>query len=140
MSQVFERIQAFNKLYGIPTPTEPTLSLELRDRLLQFKAIMLKEVDEVDLIVSKMETCAFTAADILTDVADWLGDIIVYAASESARHGLPTDGVIDIIMDSNDSKMQADGTALFIDGKLQKGPNYWKPEPRIRDLLIRSVK
>lgn len=140
MSQAFSLIRQFNQMYGIPTPDEPTLSLELRERLTQFKAILLKEIDEVDDIIHKLETCEHTAADILTDVSDWLGDIIVYAGSEALRHGLPIDAVLEIIMASNFSKMQNDGTALFIDGKLQKGPNYWKPEPQIRNLLIKAVK
>jgi hypothetical protein len=39
-------------------------------------------------------------------------------------------------MDSNASKLQADGTPLFVEGKLQKGPGYWKPEPKIKDLIL----
>lgn len=140
MSQVFETIKSFNQMYGIPTPEEPTLDYGLRDRLVEFKEILLKEIDEVDDIIHDMEVAQYTAAGILTDVADWLGDIIVYTASEALRHGLPIDDVLGIIMESNKSKLQNDGTALFVRGKLQKGPNYWKPEPQIRDLLIRSVK
>ena len=43
---------------------------------------------------------------------------------------------LDIIMDSNESKLGADGNPIYdANGKFLKGPNYWKPEPKIRDLL-----
>jgi predicted HAD superfamily Cof-like phosphohydrolase len=136
----FQSIKEFNQMYGIPTPEEPMLDLELHDRLIQFKTMLLGEVAEVDDVIRKMETATYTAADVLTEVSDWLGDIIVYCASEAARHGLPIRNILQIIMDSNASKLQLDGTAKFVDGKLQKGPGYWKPEPQIKDLLVRSVK
>lgn len=74
--------------------------------------------------------------DLLTALADLLGDIQVYCASEMAKFGLPLDGVQSIIMQSNFSKMGADGKPIYDEqGKLQKGPDYWKPEPKIRALL-----
>lgn len=39
-------------------------------------------------------------------------------------------------MDSNESKLGADGNPIYdANGKFLKGPNYWKPEPRIKALL-----
>lgn len=73
--------------------------------------------------------------EIFTELADLLGDIQVFCASEMKRFDIPLDATLRIIMDSNSSKLQADGTALFVDGKLQKGPNYWKPEPMIEEML-----
>lgn len=139
MSQVFSLIHQFNAMYGIPTPTQPTVTDGLLGRLIQFKAMMLKEIEEVDVVIAKMQTEEYTSADVLTEISDWLGDIIVYAGSEALRHGIPIDKVLEIIMASNFSKLQDDGTAKFVEGHLEKGPNYWKPEPMIRDLLIRSV-
>jgi hypothetical protein len=44
--------------------------------------------------------------------------------------------VLQIIMDSNASKLGADGKPIYdANGKFLKGPNYWKPEPKIRELL-----
>jgi hypothetical protein len=41
-------------------------------------------------------------------------------------------------MDSNESKLGADGKPIYdANGKFLKGPNYWKPEPRIKALLER---
>lgn len=130
----FDRVKSFNRLYGIPTPGLPiTSKVEMRDRLKQFMPIIRAEVAEGDDILDGVPWAS--EVDTLTDLADWYGDIIVYCASEMARHGLPAGDILSIIMDSNDSKRQADGTALFVAGKLQKGPNYWKPEPKIRALI-----
>jgi predicted HAD superfamily Cof-like phosphohydrolase len=74
--------------------------------------------------------------DLLTALADLLGDIQVYCGSEMVKFGLPIDDVLFIIMQSNFSKMGADGNPIYDErGKLQKGPHYWKPEPKIRELL-----
>ena len=142
-SKFSQELKVFNVMYGIPTPSKPTVTPDLSARLHQFKAMLLQEVEEVDLIQGSItdyfpgETAT---ALILTEVSDWLGDIIVYCAGEMLRHGLPLDEVLSIIMASNASKLQRDGTALFADGKLQKGPDYWKPEPRILDALVERMK
>lgn len=53
-----------------------------------------------------------------------------------AKFGIPLDETLEIIMQSNFSKMGADGKPIYDErGKLQKGPNYWKPEPRIAAML-----
>jgi len=40
-------------------------------------------------------------------------------------------------MDSNESKLGADGRPIYdANGKFLKGPNYWRPEPRIKALLL----
>lgn len=40
-------------------------------------------------------------------------------------------------MDSNASKLGADGKPIYdANGKFLKGPNYWKPEGKIREMLV----
>lgn len=69
-------------------------------------------------------------------LADLLGDIQVYCASEMAKFGLPLDDVLETIMRSNFSKLGEDGNPIYDErGKVLKGPNYWKPEPAIKELL-----
>jgi predicted HAD superfamily Cof-like phosphohydrolase len=71
-------------------------------------------------------------------IADVLGDIIVYCRSEALKYGLPLEDVLNVIMDSNESKLGADGKPIYDEnGKFLKGPGYWKPEPKIRELLGR---
>ena len=77
-----------------------------------------------------------SAVDIAVAVADLLGDIMVYCRSEALKYGLPLEDVLDLIMDSNESKLGADGKPIYdANGKFLKGPNYWKPEPKIKALL-----
>ncbi len=69
-------------------------------------------------------------------LGDLLGDVQVYCASEMAKFGLPLDEVLAIIMQSNFSKLDADGKPIYDErGKVMKGPGYWKPEPKIQALL-----
>lgn len=50
--------------------------------------------------------------------------------------GLPMSSVLRIIMESNFSKLGADGLPIYdSDNKVQKGSNYWKPEPKIKEML-----
>jgi predicted HAD superfamily Cof-like phosphohydrolase len=75
-------------------------------------------------------------AEVLVAMADLLGDVMVYCRSEALKYGLPLEEVLDVIMDSNESKLGADGKPIYdANGKFLKGPNYWKPEPRITALL-----
>ena len=55
------------------------------------------------------------AVDIAVAIADLLGDIIVYCRSEALKYGLPLEDVLDLIMDSNESKLgAADGKPRFM--------------------------
>lgn len=135
-------IQAFNKMYKLPIPTVPTL-LAVGDpfqRLVDFKKILDEELEEVETILVRLANETKTPEselNILTEIADLFGDIQVYCASEMAKFGLPNDEVLSIIMESNFSKLGADGQPIYDErGKVQKGPNYWKPEPRISEFLL----
>ena len=46
-----------------------------------------------------------------------------------------------IIRQSNFSKLGADGKPIYDErGKVQKGPGYWKPEPKISEMLAEQSK
>jgi hypothetical protein len=129
------RIAAMNAMYKLPANAQPTLPADVADRLARFKATLLDEVHEIDEIVALANSAA-APVDIATAIADVLGDIIVYCRSEALKYGLPLEEVLDVIMDSNESKLGVDGKPIYdANGKFLKGPNYWKPEPRIRALL-----
>ena len=136
MEKSFEqRIAAMNAMYKLPASDQPTLPANIVDRLVKFKAILLEEVHEIDEIV-KLAQNPSSPADIAVALADVLGDITVYCRSEALKYGLPLEAVLDIIMDSNESKLDTDGNPIYdANGKFLKGPNYWKPEPRIKALL-----
>lgn len=132
-----EAIIHFNKMYGLPTSEVPTLA-EQPDplaRMKNFLHILREELDEGEDIIAKMESGA-DELDILVDLADWLGDIQVYCASEMERYGLPLNIVLNTIMQSNFSKLGADGKPIYDSrGKVQKGPLYWRPEPKLKEIL-----
>src|SRR5262252_5611901 len=134
-----ERIAAMNAMYRLPANNKPSLSTNVAERLVKFKATLIDEVHEIDEIV-ELSKNGGAAIDIAVALADLLGDIVVYCRSEALKYGLPLEEVLDIIMDSNESKLGADGKPIYDEnGKFLKGPNYWKPEPKIRDLLARSM-
>lgn len=64
-----------------------------------------------------------------------------FAALETRFSGLDYWVVLDIIMQSNFSKLGEDGKPIYDErGKVMKGPNYWKPEPKIREYLAGLAK
>ena len=134
--QFFEDIKKFNDIYKLPNHDRPNVLGA--ERLKNFKSILAEEVDEADEIIEKLEGSLEGRAGLeaMTDLADWLGDIVVYCASEARRWGIPLDKVLRVIMESNFSKLGEDGMPIYDDrGKVMKGPGYWKPEPKIKDIL-----
>ena len=129
------RIAAMNAMYKLPAHDTPAVPADVADRLVKFKATLIDEVHEIDEIVQLAKSGA-SPLDLAVAIADVLGDIMVYCRSEALKYGLPLEDVLDIIMDSNESKLGADGKPIYdANGKFLKGPNYWKPEPRIKALL-----
>lgn len=132
-----QRIAAMNAMYRLPANARPVLPEDVAGRLAKFKATLMDEVHEIDEIVALAKNGA-APIDLLVAMADLLGDVIVYCRSEALKYGLPLEEVLDIIMDSNQSKLGADGNPIYdANGKFLKGPNYWKPEPKIKALLER---
>ena len=132
------KIRAFNKLYGLPIPAIPTLSSreDTKTKLTRFWNILAEELEEVRDILKQLDDADTTAEVVLTDIADWLGDIMVYCASEMTKYGLRPSDVLGIIMASNMSKLGEDGKPIYdARGKVMKGPGYWKPEP----MLLRYI-
>ena len=135
-----QRIAAMNAMYKLPARLRPELPADVADRLAKFKATLLDEIHEIDEIV-KLSRDGGAPVDIAVAIADVLGDIIVYCRSEALKYGLPLEEVLDVIMDSNESKLGADGKPIYdANGKFLKGPNYWKPEPKIKALLAASMR
>lgn len=216
-------IERFNAMYKLPMPDVPTLKgFDVALRMEQFGRVYENELKEGADIIDKIRRGEADRLDIMVDVADWLGDLTVYATSEALRYGmrfeqpwmdgrlldpeamtdtelvhtlklftnaqrssiltnrhlideamskgddagvlhhlgqsfaqsathasttawmlfgLPINGILNIIMESNFSKLGADGLPIYdADNKVQKGPNYWKPEPKLKELLTAHIK
>lgn len=130
-----DEIHKFNTMYGLPLSDEPTVKpgepFDLR--LTKFLHNIREEVLEGDdLLVGYLK---MQPLDALTEMADWLGDIIVWAASEMLKYGIPIMDTLQLIMKSQWSKLGEDGNPIVVDGRVIKGPNYQKPEPMIREML-----
>ncbi|MFZ6801661.1 pyrophosphatase [Undibacterium sp. Di24W] len=137
MSEFAHDIKKFNGIYKLPVNASPSLDVGVpaADRMAAFKDILMEEVNEIDEIIAA-QIAGEDPLKVLTMLADLLGDIQVYCASEMAKFGLPLDQVLSIIMQSNFSKLGADGLPIYDErGKVMKGPGYWKPEPKIQELL-----
>lgn len=153
----------FNGMYQLPVAAYPSIHAAVEwqkkqpgcgalttvaatlERLHALKKILTDEVNEIDEIIDKVGNREYPSTiDFLTDMADLMGDLQVYCASENARFGIPNGEILSIIMASNFSKLGADGQPIIQDGKVQKGPGYFKPEPliktRLEDLIIERNK
>ncbi len=154
-------IEIMNQMYRLQVSTVPTLTfvdnkadgtqhtVNAFTRLHGFKKTLQGELNEIELIIG-MANRLFHEPDvgpdeyrqalpveILTAVADLLADIVVYCVSEMRKFGLPPAAIMSIVMQSNMSKLQPDGSAKYDDnGKFLKGPNYFPPEPKIRELIV----
>lgn len=141
LSEIPSRIRAMNKMYELPLIEAPSLDSYTASRLTNFIKIVDEELAEGDYIRSDMILGVNSDIDHLVNLADWFADMIVYIYSEAARCGIPLAEVLHIVMDSNESKLCEDGKPIKDErGKFLKGPNYWKPEPKIRELLLKRIK
>lgn len=140
MSDYFNSVMQFNVKFKLPTPSKPTMPTtpeqrqELAARLAEFTGVLLDEVDEVNDIIKGLAGDS-TPLEAAVDVADWLGDLIVYCTSEAMRHGIPIEQVLALIMESQYSKLH-NGKPLYANGKVQKGPDFVPPEAKIALLLL----
>ena len=107
-----QRIAAMNAMYKLPAHDAPAIPDNVAERLVKFKATLIDEVHEIDEIVALAKSGA-NATDLAVAIADVLGDIMVYCRSEALKYGLPLEEVLDIIMDSNESKLGADGKPIY---------------------------
>lgn len=161
------QILYFNGMYRLPTAPYPTLSAvvahekemaakqnitiksgreAIARRLLSFRKTLIDELNEVDEILSKMnrgfedDGKEYMPEDMLTDLADWFTDLQVYCASEQAKFGIPVRDSQNIVMASNFSKLGPDGQPIYDDnGKVLKGPGYWKPEPQLKAMIQERI-
>lgn len=142
MNNFTEDIKKFNEIYKLPIAPFPTLDAvgDAIKRMQDFKNILAEELNEIDEIIQNAQEKNLSNEEVLVNLADLLGDIIVYCASEMAKFGLPFNEVLNVIMQSNFSKLGVDGFPIYDGrGKVMKGPNYFKPEPAIRELLIKMM-
>jgi len=81
--------------------------------------LIKEELDELKVAIDNK--------DIL-EVADALTDILYVTYGAGHAFGINLDECFDEVQNSNMSKLGSDGKAIYNeDGKVMKGPNYFKP-------------
>lgn len=119
MQELIEKLKEFNQTYGVEYSETPKL-LETKDYLLRYD-LMKEEVSEY------LEACR---ENDLVGIADALGDELYILLGTIIAHGMGDiiEKVFNEIHSSNMSKLGADGKPIYReDGKVLKGPNYFKP-------------
>ncbi len=114
-------VEQFHDSFGISNNYEPTVEVSPEDIQLRFD--LLKEENEEYLEAAKN-------GDMI-EVADALGDLMYILFGTIMKHGMQHKivEVFEEIQRSNMSKLGADGKPIYReDGKVLKGPNYFKPD------------
>lgn len=116
-----DAVTAFHKAFGLGIKNEPTADLSSEKNLLRYK--LMREENEEYLEAANNND--------LVEVADALGDMLYILCGTIIEHGMQhkIEEVFDEIQRSNMSKLGEDGKPIYReDGKVLKGPNYFKPD------------
>lgn len=120
MKKYTDAVHEFHSAFKLGIKNEPTADLGKAKNLLRFN--LMKEENE--------EYLEAANANDIVEVADALGDMLYILAGTIIEHGMQYKiaEVFDEIQRSNMSKLGEDGHPIFReDGKVLKGPNYFKP-------------
>jgi predicted HAD superfamily Cof-like phosphohydrolase len=120
MKKRIAAVQEFHSAFGLGIKNDPTASLGAAKNKLRYE--LMKEENE--------EYLEAANNDDLVEVADALGDMLYILCGTIIEHGMQhkIEEVFDEIQLSNMSKLGADGKPVYReDGKVLKGPAYFKP-------------
>ena len=126
MKKRLAAVHEFHSAFGLGINEEPKADLGERKNLLRFN--LMKEENE--------EYLEAANANDITEVADALGDMLYILCGTILEHGMQhkIEEVFNEIQRSNMSKLGADGKPIYReDGKVLKGPDYFKPN--IKEIL-----
>ncbi|KAA3625303.1 MAG: hypothetical protein DWP94_01210 [Flavobacterium sp.] len=120
MKNKIAAVHEFHSAFGLGIKNTPTADLGEAKNLLRYK--LMREENE--------EYLEAANNDDLVEVADALGDMLYILCGTIIEHGMQhkIEEVFNEIQRSNMSKLGADGKPIYReDGKVLKGPNYFKP-------------
>ncbi len=121
MKKRIAAVKEFHSAFGLGINEKPVANLGKNKNMLRFN--LMKEENE--------EYLEAANNDDLAEVADALGDMLYILCGTIIEHGMQhkIEEVFDEIQSSNMSKLGADGKPIYRkDGKVLKGPNYFKPD------------
>ena len=120
MKKQLNAVKEFHQTFKIGFKKQPTASLGTDKNLLRYN--LMKEENE--------EYLKAVEENDIVEIADALGDMLYILCGTIIEHGLQDkiEAIFDEIQLSNMSKLGPDGLPLYReDGKVIKGPNYFKP-------------
>lgn len=120
MQKQLKAVRIFHETYGLGVSEEMKADLGALKNELRFN--LMKEENE--------EYLEAVQNNDIFEVADALGDMLYILCGTILEHGLQhkIEEVFDEIQRSNMSKLGEDGKPIYReDGKVMKGPNYFKP-------------
>ncbi len=121
MKDKIQAVKEFHKAFKLDYLEQPKASIGLEKNKLRFN--LMREENEEYLEAANNN-------DII-EVADALGDMLYILCGTIIEHGMQhkIDEIFNEIQSSNMSKLGADGNPIYReDGKVLKGPNYFKPD------------
>ena len=126
MKNKIAAVSEFHKAFNLGMKETPTANLGIKKNLLRYE--LMREENE--------EYLEAANNDDLVEIADALGDMLYILCGTIIEHGMQhkIEEVFNEIQQSNMSKLGADGKPIYReDGKVLKGPNYFKPN--IQEIL-----
>ena len=118
-----ESVKLFHKKFNINYLNEPKANIPDEIKELRFK-LMEEE---------NLEYLKATKENDIVEIADALGDMLYILCGTIISHGLQNkiEEIFQEIQSSNMSKLGDNGKPIYReDGKVLKGPNYFKPDIR----------
>lgn len=121
MKKQINAVKQFHTAFGLGFSEAPKACLDNNKHELRFE--LMREENEEYLQAAKDGD--------LVEIADALGDMLYILCGTLIEHGLQDkiEAVFDEIQRSNMSKLDENGQPIYReDGKVLKGPNYFKPD------------
>ena len=120
MKNKLSAVTEFHKAFGLGVNNKPTTDIDKSTMNLRFSLMDEENKEYLEAIKN----------NDMIEVADALGDMLYILCGTIITHGMQ--GVIDEVFEeiqrSNMSKLGRDGKPIYReDGKVLKGPNYFKP-------------
>ena len=121
MQKQIKAVKEFHTAFKLGHSENPVADLGENKKMLRYN-LMKEENEEYLEAVQKND---------LIEIADALGDMMYILCGTIIEHGLQhkIEEVFDEIQRSNMSKLDENGKPIYReDGKVMKGPNYFKPD------------
>ena len=114
----FQSVKNFMQTFGQEVKNKPEFP---NDKIVRLRSDLIKEeFEELNQAIKDKD---------IKEVADALTDILYVTYGAGHAFGIDLDNCFDEVQKSNMSKLGSDGKPIYNEnGKVMKGPNYFKPD------------